>query len=124
MTSIEVTVTDEMRKAVYEADCARFGHIADISQAISNDPHNNVGVNTPTIRCDDPHKMPHITCRRCGKVWLILEQPGDTYDHALDQLNSQLLARFKRASRPPDVGTIQPVSVTESDNGAGSTGVP
>lgn len=103
-------VTDEMRAAVYTADCALLGHIMDISQAISNDPHNNPGTNTPTVRCEDPHKIPHMSCRRCSKVWLIIEQPGTDYVTALDNLNSQLLPEAQIAAPPADISTIEAVS--------------
>jgi hypothetical protein len=89
-----VTVTDEMRRAVYDADCDALGHVPDISQAISSDPIGRV----TRIRSEDPDSLPHIFCRRCGKVWLILE-PAVSYDAAEANLNDRLKPEFRRPPR-------------------------
>lgn len=96
-------VTEEMRAAVYTADCDRLGHIPDISQAISNDP----GVNMIRIRAEDPSMLPHISCRRCGRVWLIAEESGQGYDDAIERRNQRVKPEFVRAPREPEP-TIPP----------------
>lgn len=102
-------VTPEMRKAVYEADCAEHGHILDTRQAISNSPLNNPDINAPVVRSDNPFKMPHILCQRCRMVWLVMEEGKESYESALENLNSQLLAKYKRAVPPAESASIEEV---------------
>lgn len=91
-------ITEEMRRAVLGAECDKLGHVPDISQAISNNP-SEVGENTIRIRAEDADSIPHISCKRCRKVWLIVEDPGDDYDTAEAALNERLLPKFRRQLR-------------------------
>lgn len=85
-----VEITDEMRAAVFAAECERRGHVPDIDEAISNDPTVYPDENTIRIRADTPGLIPHIRCRRCGHVWLIIDDPGQGYDHAVAKLQARL----------------------------------
>jgi|SRR5688500_3847613 len=78
-----VEVTQAMRLAVYAADCARLGHVVTLDHAVQFD--GLVG------RIEGPQdQLPHLTCMRCTKVWLIVEAPGDDYDSAEAALNEKL----------------------------------
>lgn len=90
-------VTDEMRRAVYAADCDQLGHLMDISQAISNNPDEH-GINTIRVRAEDSDTVPHLLCKRCSQVWLIVD-PGVDYDTAEAALNERLLPKFRRQLR-------------------------
>ncbi|GAA3070753.1 hypothetical protein GCM10010464_38750 [Pseudonocardia yunnanensis] len=49
------------------------------------------GGSTDTIGAQDPSQIAHIVCRRCEKVWLVLEStPGCCYDHAVARLADAL----------------------------------
>lgn len=93
-----VDVTDEMRRAVYDADCDRRGHVPDISQLISNDPTVFPDENTIRIRAEDPDTVPHLFCKRCGKVWLVVD-PAVDYDAAEVALNDKLQPKYHRQLR-------------------------
>jgi hypothetical protein len=80
-------VTDEMRKAVYEADCAAKGHILDITPAFGAPSGSS-----NTVRGPDENTAPYLACRRCDKVWLVIEEPGNSYEEAETSLLDQLKA--------------------------------
>lgn len=66
-------ITEEVRRAVYAQDCALFGHQIDQAHAVTSR-------NGPaTVGSSDPTKLPHLTCRRCRRVWLVV--PGEGWDY-------------------------------------------
>lgn len=85
-----IEVTDEMRRAVYAADCEKDGHLLSIRECISNDPEVHPDRNTPTVRATDPERVPHLLCQRCRKVWLVIEDSGDGYDDAVRKMSERL----------------------------------
>lgn len=82
-------VTDEMRTAVLVAECERYGHVPNIDQAISNDPTVHPDELIIRVRAD-PGVVPHISCRRCGHVWLVIDDPGLGYDDAVAKMQARL----------------------------------
>lgn len=82
-----IEITDEMRKAVYAADCLAQGHVFNFGSVVSSGANN--GNTTIDVQAPDPDEMPHLTCYRCGKVWLVMEEPGDGYDDAISLLKSR-----------------------------------
>lgn len=77
-------VTEEMRQAVYAADCDALGHIPDVSPAIMSEPATGPdGSARITVGNSDATLLPHLRCRRCGHVWLVIEDPGTSYDDAV-----------------------------------------
>lgn len=109
-----IDVTDELRQAVYAADCEANGHLLSIRECISNDP-DLPGLNTPAVRSEDPEKVPHLSCQRCGKVWLVIEDAGDGYDDAVQKVTRRLkdpstlrVGRQPRREKPPalDIGDV------------------
>ena len=74
-------VTPEMRKAVYEADCAEHGHLFDLTDLFFGGTAGRSMFGNP-----DPKKLPSMHCRRCGRIWAILEADGSSYDEAESKL--------------------------------------
>jgi hypothetical protein len=70
-------VTDAMRKAVYAADCARSGHMYNVSNIVI---HSG----------DNPNKLPHLSCYRCDAVWLLYPEPEIGYEPAETKLQARL----------------------------------
>lgn len=92
-----IEVTDEMRKAVLEEMCETQGHQTGLSNMFTTP----VGTHAPHIGNDDPDLLPHVFCARCGKVWLVMEDPGEDYEAAeaalLDQLKvNTVLSKWVR----------------------------
>lgn len=83
-------ITDSMRAAVLAEQCQQLGHDPDFGQvrrpSPEVNPHDPRGIPLMEIRADDSQRMPHIVCARCGIVWLIIDEPGDTYEHAVERL--------------------------------------
>lgn len=96
-------VTDDMRKAVYEADCAAYGHLLDIANCFGHQPGSNPGTYASTVCGPDSDTLPHLTCRRCHKVWLVIEEPGDCYADAVARLAASTPADLTRPAPKPDV---------------------
>lgn len=82
-----IEVTPEMRAAVYEADCAAYGHMWDTSNMLGSTdevlPESVSGLPTTVVRAKDGALMPHLGCQRCSKVWLVFDEPGDNYEDAV-----------------------------------------
>lgn len=91
-------ITDEMRAAVLAEKCERNGHVPDISQLVSNDPHVYPGEQTIRVRAKQDDTIPHVSCKSCGWVWLI-GADGPSYDAAEDNLNTQLAPKNRRKAR-------------------------
>lgn len=79
--------------------CARMGgHQFDLSELITPGPDGM----TVDIRAHDEDSLPHVSCRRCGRVWLFVAE-GETYEAAEAALNAQAKApRPLRAQRRAD----------------------
>lgn len=94
-------VTEEMRRAVYAADCEAQGHMWDTSRLIgqTDDPLLGDGVPATVVRAPDPDQLPHLACRRCDLVWLLMDEPGHGYDAALAQAQARVGGA---ATTPPD----------------------
>lgn len=84
---LTIEVTEEMRRAVYAQDCKGSGHLFDTASAVGVTdevlPENPSGAPTIVLRAPDPSQLPHLLCRRCGQVWLVLDEPGYGYDDAV-----------------------------------------
>ncbi len=91
-----MVVTPEMRQAVYDADCVDFGHRFEIRTMFFGEGYamDLVGPNG---------RLPHVTCNRCGKVWLVSQDFGLNYDDAV--------AKTKALLKDPDQfkPKVQPV---------------
>lgn len=94
-------VTPEMRAAVYEQDCRDKGHLLAYENAMRLDGGRGGQVLGPD------GQQAHITCRRCPKVWLIVEEPGEDYAAATVALDARLQPQFRpvrpKPPLPPDV---------------------
>lgn len=89
-------VTPEMRAAVYEEDCRDRGHLLSYDSALHLE-----GRAGQVIGPDG--QQAHITCRRCGKVWLVVEEPADDYVSATVALDARMLPQHRpvRVKRGP-----------------------
>lgn len=86
-------LTDEMRRAVREEDCARLGHILSYDNTLVFDSGRGARVAGPG------DMQPHIDCQRCAKVWLVMEQPGDDYQAAVAERDAQLLPEHRSSTQ-------------------------
>lgn len=72
-------VTEEMRRAVYELDCADFGHLIDLRNAIGTVSHDSAGM---VVRPAAEFVLPFVTCSRCGRAWIVSPLDGWSYEDA------------------------------------------
>lgn len=87
-------VTPEMRQAVYAADCLEHGHLLD--PKVGYGPGNDLDV----LSGRDADELPHVRCRRCSKVWVILaDDPADGYEAAEEKVTK----RVKKGDRMADL---------------------
>jgi hypothetical protein len=89
-----IEVTEEMRRAVYALDCDAKGHLVDFSNAVGLTavPNANGGsYPAQDVLGPNDETLPHLTCRRCGRVWLIVEDAGDNYPDAVARLQGKVL---------------------------------
>lgn len=106
-----IEVTEEMRAAVYAADCDVKGHafqIGDLFHSLPIPAEQRDGVGDPfkkVLGSHDEDKLPSISCSRCNKVWLVIEDPGSSYDDAV--------AKLKNRVKDPD--SVKPVSKKAKD---------
>lgn len=104
---MDIEITDELRAAVYADDCQSQGHMPDMM--IGYGPQDDVdileGRPGPSGEKDD---LPHVQCRRCKRVWIILaDSPGTSYEQAEAGIERRMrkgdrlaeLAADKRARR-------------------------
>ncbi len=80
-----IEVTDEMRKAVLAEMCEQRGHSLSASTAMSHDDQNRLD-----IKSTDAGKLPHLSCTQCGKVWIVMSEPGEGYDDAEKKLRTKM----------------------------------
>lgn len=77
-----IVVTEEMRQAVYAADCKALGHIFDVSVGYGPQSDPDVISSRPDEFGEDT-MLPHIICRRCPRVWIVMaDQPSNSYEEA------------------------------------------
>jgi len=83
---VSVNITDEMRAAVHDEDCSNLGHDINLETAFM------VSDTVPRAQFGsrDPNKMPHLSCLRCGRVWLVLEDAGTSYAEAEAKFTGRL----------------------------------
>jgi hypothetical protein len=80
---VAIALTDEMRQAVHDEDCARLGHQLDTRNALVYEVGNE--------RVQGPvGQEPHFSCRRCGRVWIVVAEPGRGYDDADRKFRARL----------------------------------
>jgi hypothetical protein len=78
-----VELTDDIRQAVHDEDCARLGHHIDTNTAVLWGGGSE--------RVEGPAgQMPHFSCRRCGRVWIVVADPGRGYDDAEAKFRARL----------------------------------
>ena len=109
-------VTPEMRAAVYADDCVIEGHIISIENMMSNNPHIKPKEYSPEIRSENEGEFPHIFCRRCKKVWLIIEDPGTDYEDAETKLQGKLKATDELAKKITENRKIRKDKKDKKDN--------
>jgi hypothetical protein len=87
-----IEVTEEMRRAVYGADCKEHGHIISIENLINNDNSLNPNENVSSLGVVSKVEgtLPHVFCKRCHKVWLVIDEPGDSYDDVEEKVLNRL----------------------------------
>lgn len=85
--SAPVPLTDAIRNAVHTEDCERLGHEFSFDALLQmHDP----GHAPPRVRGPEG-KLAHLRCRRCPKVWVVIEEPGEGYEDAV----ARLIAKFR-----------------------------
>lgn len=95
-----IEITDEMRRAVLDEMCALEGHVLNINTAIGRGPQ---GQEPMSIRARNEDELPHIACSRCGKTWLVVEEPGEGYEAAEAALQSSLKATDDLSKRITEI---------------------
>lgn len=104
MTTPDPVIDEATRAAVLAAECARLGHLHLFTNVLFSGQN---GGSTDTIGAQDPTQMPHIVCRRCAKVWIVIETSGTCYQDAIGEVasvmtDSALITPCPRPE-PPDV---------------------
>lgn len=86
-------VTDEMRMAVYAADCEATGHDID---------NVNTLLRMSDLAGPDDDTLPHLTCNRCRQVWVLAADPGADYPDAVAKEKARVKDpdRIKPRRRP------------------------
>lgn len=92
-------VTDEIRQAVYEYDCARLGHEPSTAKMFRMTEGARSDRWVADIGGPDDDTMPHVFCQRCGKVWLVVSEGGSDYEDAERKLYGMLRADLPLAKR-------------------------
>ncbi|HST77285.1 MAG TPA: hypothetical protein VLN58_02230 [Verrucomicrobiae bacterium] len=87
-------ITDEIRQKVYDDDCDRNGHNFDFNNVIGPtdlpNPNDPRGRTKMVLRAQDPTLLPHITCKRCSRIWIVFDANGRNYDEALTELQKRI----------------------------------
>lgn len=90
-----IEVTEEMRRAVYAADCDRLGHQLNFRTLMTTGSRGAL----MQIGAFDPDASPYVKCERCGQVWILIEQPGETYEAAEEAVLGMLRPTADLAKR-------------------------
>lgn len=95
-----IELTDEMRQAVHEEECANIGHNPDISTMFTfADPHTGRSTEALVAGPDD-ETFPHVSCKRCGFVWLVIPDPSKNYNEAVQDLNKMIADPATKEIKP------------------------
>jgi hypothetical protein len=97
-----IEITDEMRQAVREEECVRVGHSPDISKALVFANPHSASAAEAFVEGPDDATFPHISCQRCGVVWLVIPESSKNYDEAVQDLNKKIA--------DPSIESIKPVA--------------
>lgn len=94
-------ITEEMKQAARDADCKELGHIFDITNLLNNmaDPDTESTGHKMRLGASDPDMLPHLACKRCLRVWIIMTNAPVGYDAAETEFNNRVLAKYKRETR-------------------------
>lgn len=95
-------ITPEMRAAVYEQDCGRLGHLPSLDNALRFIGEGGTQIGGPV------EQQAHITCRRCGKVWLVVEEPGQDYAAATVAFDAKLQPQHRPVRPQPPEKPVPP----------------
>ncbi|MFC5996962.1 hypothetical protein ACFQE5_22380 [Pseudonocardia hispaniensis] len=83
-----IELTDEIRQAVHDEDCATQGHDLDVSGAMTG--HGGPPTNGRWEVRGPDGQIAHLACRRCGRVWLLIEDAGRGYTDAVTRLKARV----------------------------------
>lgn len=78
-----IVITDEMRAAVLAELGETCVHVYDMRDLIGSGPPDPDGLPRSVVRARDDDRLPHLRCRRCGRVWLVIDTDGVDYDDAV-----------------------------------------
>lgn len=81
-----IQITDEMRETIYTADCLAKGHLFTFNVLTTNDTPTG-----PRMDVSGGHEIANMACKRCGKVWLVIEEPGRDYQDAVAKLKARMI---------------------------------
>lgn len=100
------TINQAVRRAVYLVTCEEQGHDYDLGNLLRTGDTPNPNKqdsfpNTEVEAVDSDNKLPHLVCRRCGLVWILIDEPGFGYDDALSRVR-------KRMGSPADRKALKP----------------
>lgn len=84
-----IEVTEEMRAAVYAADCERLGHMFNLNTALRPVEASNLLSTTAEVGGPNEDTIAHLSCNRCPKIWLVIEDPGENYADSVAKLKGQ-----------------------------------
>ncbi len=93
-----IQITDEMRRAVLLEMCETQGHaysLQNILRTNVDDVHTHL-----YIGVDENNVLPYVSCLRCEKTWILIDEPGDGYDDAEMKIRKRLLKSDKWNQRP------------------------
>ena len=82
-----IELTDEMRDAVHIEDCARDGHVPNVSKMFGNSDTFTLSVD---VLGPDDGTLPYVYCTRCFYVWLVMPEPSRNYQEAIAKLRALL----------------------------------
>lgn len=85
-----IEVTEEMRAAVYAADCERLGHMINVQSAFSGVPVTGETASATDLLGPDADKLPYISCFRCGNVWVVIPESAGSYDATTAKIKADL----------------------------------
>lgn len=87
---MDFELTDEIRQAVYDDDCARRGHAINVTSAVSGNLNDTTGENVADVMGPDDDTLPHLTCWRCNRVWLVIPTSGVNYKDTMMKVREQI----------------------------------
>lgn len=122
-------ITDALRAAVRAAECERLGgHDIDTSAAFAwSAAYSAQSVPSQASQAvqnldDTAEQLPHLTCRRCGRVWLVVPLEGTDYDDAERALYGVLQGGSDLARRIVRTRTARQRRAADTARGEGDPG--